>query len=67
MAKRPNQTADATTKARAAKPRAKSKAPEPSEEEIRRRAYHNYLDRGAGHGGDFEDWLRAEQELKKKR
>ena len=27
------------------------------------RAYELYLERGAGHGGDVDDWLRAEQEL----
>jgi hypothetical protein len=29
------------------------------------RAYHRYLERGGGHGMDFEDWLEAERELKK--
>jgi hypothetical protein len=38
---------------------------EPSEEDIRRRAYHRYLERGGGHGMDFQDWLDAERELKK--
>jgi Protein of unknown function (DUF2934) len=38
---------------------------EPSEEDIRRRAYQRYLDRGGDHGMDFEDWLQAERELKK--
>jgi hypothetical protein len=37
---------------------------EPSEEDIRMRAYHRYLERGGGHGTDFEDWLEAERELK---
>jgi hypothetical protein len=37
---------------------------EPSEEDIRNRAYRRFLERGAGHGGDFEDWLEAERELK---
>lgn len=37
---------------------------EPSEEDIRTRAYHRYLERGGGHGMDFEDWLEAERELK---
>ena len=37
---------------------------EPSEEDIRMRAYHRYLERGGGHGMDFEDWLEAERELK---
>lgn len=40
---------------------------EPSEEEIRLRAYHRYLERGGAHGMDFEDWLEAERELKGKR
>ena len=38
----------------------------PSEHEIRLRAYHRYLDRGAFHGADFDDWLQAEMELKKR-
>lgn len=38
--------------------------PAPSEEEIRARAYQMYLERGGGHGMDFDDWLRAERELK---
>jgi hypothetical protein len=42
-----------------------SMASEPSEEDIRMRAYHRYLERGSGHGMDFEDWLEAERELKK--
>src|SRR5947208_3034297 len=37
---------------------------EPSEEEIRVRAYRRYLERGGGDGQDFEDWLEAERELK---
>ena len=40
---------------------------EPSEEDIRRRAYLRYLERGGGHGMDFEDWLEAERELKTKK
>jgi Protein of unknown function (DUF2934) len=41
-----------------------SMASEPSEEDIRNRAYHRFLERGGGHGSDFEDWLEAERELK---
>jgi len=41
-----------------------SMASEPSEEDIRNRAYHRFLERGGGHGMDFEDWLEAERELK---
>ena len=36
----------------------------PTEEDIRVRAYHRYLERGGGDGMDFEDWLEAERELK---
>jgi hypothetical protein len=42
----------------------RSMGSEPSEEDIRLRAYHRYLERGGGHGMDFEDWLEAERELK---
>jgi len=41
-----------------------SMASEPSEEQIRLRAYHRYLERGGGHGMDFEDWLEAKRELR---
>ena len=44
-----------------------SMASEPSEDDIRMRAYHRYLERGGGHGMDFEDWLEAERELKPQR
>jgi Protein of unknown function (DUF2934) len=41
-----------------------SMASEPSEEEIRIRAYRRYLERGCLDGQDFDDWLEAERELK---
>lgn len=41
-----------------------SMASEPSEEEIRSRAYRRYLERGGADGQDFDDWLEAERELK---
>jgi hypothetical protein len=41
------------------------RASEPSEEDIRLRAYHRFLQRGAGHGYDFDDWLEAERELRR--
>jgi len=41
-----------------------SMSSEPSEEDIRMRAYHRYLERGGSDGMDFEDWLQAERELK---
>ena len=37
---------------------------EPSDEDIRMRAYQRYLERGANDGQDFEDWLTAERELR---
>ena len=39
---------------------------DPTEQDIRDRAYQMYLERGARHGRDFDDWLRAEDELKKR-
>jgi hypothetical protein len=40
---------------------------EPSEEDIRVRAYQKYLERGGDHGRHFEDWVEAETELKTNR
>ena len=40
---------------------------DPTEDEIRVRAYQRYLERGGGHGFAFDDWLHAEQELRRKR
>jgi hypothetical protein len=37
----------------------------PSEEEVRRRAYEIYLERGDLPGDEIDDWLRAERELQK--
>jgi len=39
---------------------------EPSEEDVRMRAYQRYLDRGGDHGADFDDWLKAERDLQQK-
>ena len=39
----------------------------PSDEEIRARAYEMYLERGGHHGLDFDDWVRAERELRQRR
>jgi DUF2934 family protein len=44
--------------------RNESMGSEPSEEEIRMRAYRRYLERGGSDGQDFDDWLQAEKELK---
>jgi hypothetical protein len=37
----------------------------PSDQEIRRRAYEIYLERGDFPGDEIDDWLRAERELQK--
>src|SRR6185436_1522408 len=49
-----------------ARTRAESMGSEPSEEDIRLRAYQKYLGRGCGHGLDCDDWLQAERELRRK-
>ena len=36
----------------------------PSDDEVRVRAYHRYLERGAVPGNDVEDWVEAERELR---
>ncbi len=36
----------------------------PLPEEIRRRAFEIYLERGGEQGRDLEDWLQAERELR---
>lgn len=38
----------------------------PSSEEIQRRAYELYLERGGGPGDALDDWVRAERELSEK-
>ena len=35
----------------------------PTREQIERRAYELYLERGCKPGGELEDWLKAETEL----
>ena len=39
----------------------------PTEDDIRLRAYHRYLERGGEHGADFDDWVEAERDLKSPR
>ncbi len=46
--------------------RSESMASEPSDADIRMRAYWRFLERGGAHGMDFDDWLEAEGELKRK-
>ena len=40
---------------------------DPTDADIRARAYEMYLERGGHHGLDFDDWVRAERELRQKR
>jgi Protein of unknown function (DUF2934) len=40
--------------------------PWPSYVEIAEAAYQRYLSRGGGHGHDVDDWLDAEQELRRR-
>lgn len=75
MAKRPSSRSKATETAAPAAPktrRARAAAvpvpvPVPSVDDIRRRAYERYLERGGNHGQHFDDWLEAERELKNKK
>ena len=39
----------------------------PTVEQIRQRAYELFLDRGASHGNETDDWLNAERELSQTR
>ena len=39
----------------------------PSYDEIAEAAYHRYLSRGGQTGGDFDDWVEAERELRARR
>lgn len=40
-------------------------AQEPTYDDIARRAYELYEQRGAAHGRDWEDWFQAEDELRR--
>ena len=71
MAKRPSSQskgndATAPTAPKPRRPRAE-RASQPSVDDIRRRAYDRYLERGGKHGQHFDDWLEAERELKRKK
>ena len=44
-----------------------SMSSEPTDEDIRMRAYQKFLERGGGHGSHLEDWTQAEEELKNKK
>lgn len=61
---RAKKSTDDNVVAEAADTTSLSMASEPSDDDIRVRAYHRYLERGGGHGMDFEDWLEAKRELR---
>ena len=66
--KRARANAPPAAEALDASPAAAGDAPaEPSAEDIRRRAYERYQQRGGNHGQHFDDWLAAEQELRVKK
>ena len=43
---------------------AQTETARPSEDQIRRRAYELYVQRGGTHGRHMDDWFRAESELR---
>lgn len=47
-------------------PAAPGSAPDPNYDEIAYTAYLRYLNRGGGDGLDFDDWIAAEQQLKRR-
>jgi hypothetical protein len=78
MAKRPTASTKASDPANPVQPKPrKTKAtparasapagPEPTPDDIRRRAYERYQERGGNHGKHFDDWLEAEKELRSKK
>ena len=64
MAKKTPASTPAPRKRASSKKQAPPTPPTASDEDVRIRAYHRYLERGAGDGGDFDDWVEAEKDLK---
>ena len=72
MAKAKDSNGAAAAPARKRTLKSAQPAPEPKknvfpinlDEEIRKRAYELYEQRGGGHGHDVADWLQAESELR---
>ena len=70
MPRTPKQTDGATGPAKAArsstkKPNGNGDSGKISSDEVARRAYDLYQSRGGQHGADFDDWIEAEQQLKR--
>jgi hypothetical protein len=55
------------TETREAVAESRSMGSEPSEQDVRMRAYHRYLARGGGDGMDHDDWVQAERELRNRK
>jgi hypothetical protein len=66
---KPRRVRNAATAADSSSPEQAPMGPpsEPTDEDIRRRAYDRYLARGGNHGLHFDDWLEAERELRTKK
>ena len=62
MAKSPKTGKSPAKRTAKARP-ADALTPAPTHDDIANRAYELFLQRGAQHGQDFEDWLTAEREL----
>ena len=61
---RPEQANDASVATLEREPETEQPSAGPDDDEIARRAYEIYCERGCEHGRDMDDWLRAENELK---
>jgi hypothetical protein len=66
-ARRRGKTAEPAAANDSSRVAAPGSASRPSPGEIAEAAYHRYLSRGARHGGDFDDWLEAERDLRGRR
>ena len=67
MTKKNNMTTPRARKSTVSRPRAAAmmdQAPAtPNHDEVAKRAYELFLQRGGGHGQDWDDWLSAERQL----
>jgi len=66
MPKRESKKPGAKTVRQTSKGKRATPAPEPTREDIERRAYEIYLERGGTEGCEMEDWLQAERELRQR-
>ena len=64
---RPCDGAPKRTRTRRAVPATDATPLEPTQLEIAERAYYLFLERGGSPGSDFDDWIRAERELRELR